>query len=287
MNGGLACIAWLLVAVAGMTSALADTLCSRVVSLAPSVTEALFDIGLGERVVGATRFCRYPPAARNIERIGGFYDVSAERIGQVKPQVIFVLKESARLVRPLARMGAEIVELDHTTVSGIKESYRVIGRVCGVESAVAQRLATLERQEVQLQKSCKVVGEKPLRVMVVVGRTKYGSAHSGVYISGRDGFYADIVKMFGAINVHQSQTVAVPSLSAEGIMKLAPDVIVEVVNVDDGDVPGNYMSFWDQFPSVPAVKHRQVLLLTQDFASIPGPRYVQVAEALSSVLCQR
>jgi iron complex transport system substrate-binding protein len=286
-GGALRHAVWLLFLVVGSTRVFAEPLCARVVSLAPSVTEALFDLGLGEHIVGATRFCRYPPEAQNIERVGGFYDVSAERIVQVKPQVIFVLKESASLVRPLARGGIEVVELDHTTISGIKESYRIIGRVCGVGTTAAERLVTLELQEAQLQKSCKVSGKESRRVMVVVGRTKYGNAHSGVYISGRDGFYSDILKMFGAVNVHQSQTVAVPSISPEGILKLAPEVIVEVVNVDDGEVPGNYMSFWEQFASVPAVKQRQVLLLTQDFASIPGPRYVQLAEALSSVLCQR
>ncbi len=280
-------VTWLVLALLFASSAHAQPACATIVSLAPSITEVLFDLGLGDRIVGATRFCRYPPAAQEIKRVGGFYDVSVEQIAALSPSEIFVLKESAQLVRPLARLGKHIVEVDHTTVAGIKESYRTIGRVCGLKQVAEERIAALEKEEGELRVQCaRPEGATP-RAMVVVGRTKYGSAYSGVYISGRDGFYSDVLQLVGTANVHQTQTVAVPTLSPEGILRLAPDVIVEIVNVDDGEVPNNYMAFWERFRSVPAVKRRQVVLLTQDFASIPGPRYVQLARALSSVLCQR
>jgi iron complex transport system substrate-binding protein len=121
--------------------------------------------------------------------------------------------------------------------------------------------------------------------MVVVGRTREGSSQTGVYVSGHDGFYSDIVALLGGVNVHQGRTVAVPTLSAEGIMKLAPDVIIDILNEDDEEREADYRKFWAQFSSVPAVRQGRVVVVRDDFASIPGPRYILLAEKLHRILC--
>jgi iron complex transport system substrate-binding protein len=121
--------------------------------------------------------------------------------------------------------------------------------------------------------------------MVVVGRAKLGNVSSDIYISGRDGFYSDVLRLLGAVNVNSALTVAVPSVSAEGIVSLNPDAIFEVVNVDDGDSVDERRAFWSRFARISAVVNNRVFILDDDFASIPGPRYIQLAKKLSSLLC--
>lgn len=262
--------------------------CSRIVSLAPSITEVLFDLGLGDRVVGVTRFCRFPVGAQAIESVGGMYDLSVERIAIRRPTNLFALPESSHVAEPLARIGVKTTALEHRGVGGILDSYRVIGRECGVEAQAEARVAQLQAEEREIQAKCASFRhERPTnsRVMVVVGRAKLGNVSSDIYISGSDGFYSDVLRLVGAINVNSDRTVAVPHISAEGILSLNPDVILEVINADDGDTSMDRRSFWSRFARIPAVVNNRVFILEDDFASIPGPRYILLAKKLSSLLC--
>lgn len=275
-------------ALASAPSAAAEGACERIVSLAPSVTELVFELGLGSKVVGATEFCRYPAEARTVPRVGGYLDLSIERIVASRPTAVFGLQESETQVRPLERFPMTVDLLDHTSLAGIKASYRAVAKRCGVEPHAHELLKALVGREAAVKDACsKARGPSapPPRVMVVVGRTREGSVDTGVYISGSDGFYGDIIALLGAVNVHQGRTVAVPTLSAEGILKLAPDVIIDVVNVDDKAGEDQLRKFWMKFPTLPAVKQGRVIVVSDDFASIPGPRYIQLAEKVAEPVC--
>jgi iron complex transport system substrate-binding protein len=269
--------------------------CSRVVSLAPSVTELLFDLDLGSSVVGVTRFCRYPSAARGIAHVGGMFDLNVEQIVALRPTHVFALAESEHQVELLKRFGITVVIVDHRRVDGILESYRAVGAHCAVQEAVSRRIEQFEREERTIKARCANPDEAhtPLQTMVVVGRSGNPSAHAELYISGSDGFYSDVLRLVGARNVHTTKTVAVPTLSAEGLLKLNPDVILEVVQDNDelgaglGDSNrARRRSFWNRFGTLKAVSHNKVFILDDDFASIPGPRYIELARKLSGLLCR-
>jgi iron complex transport system substrate-binding protein len=266
---------------------LAADSCERIVSTAPSVTEVLFDLGLGGRLVGATEFCRYPSDAERVPRVGGYLDLNLERVVAARPTVVFGLKESDATFGPLGRFAITAELLDHSSTDGIRLSYLAVAKRCGVEERARQRLAEFAEREQAIRDACAGVRGRSAhkRVMVVVGRTREGSLQSGVYVSGHDGFYSGILSLLGAVNVYSGRTVAVPSLSAEGIRALAPDVIIDVVNVDDRVQGEQAKVFWQRFPDLPAVKQGKVVVLSEDYASIPGPRYVVLAEQLSKVVC--
>jgi len=264
--------------------------CSRIVSLAPSITELLFDLELGPAVVGVTRFCRYPKEAKGIRNVGGMYDLSLERVVAERPTSVFSLQENSSALLPLQRFGIPVSLMEHRNIAGIIESYRIVGKRCAIESRAEERIRALKSAEAEVATRCRAArgGSAPLRVMVVVGRA--GTARQGapVYISGSDGFYSDLLKLLGADNVQSGTTVAVPTISHEGILALNPDVILEVVNSDDGDSMEQVesrMDFWKGFEGVPAVRHNKVFILRDDFASIPGPRYILLARRLSDLLC--
>ena len=268
--------------------AVAETACTRITSLAPSVTEVLFELGLGDKIVGVTNFCRYPPQVSAIPKVGGLLDASAEQILRGKPTDVVALRENADVLSQVALLGSRTLTVDHTTISGIKDSYRAIGRMCGVVERANTLVAELERREGEVGARCnhlKVSTTARQRVMVVVGRAREGSRHTAIYISGRDGFYSDLVSLVGGINVRDGGTISMPTLSAEGILKLAPDVIFEVVSADDGEIDRSYAEFWREFPQLAAVRNSRIYFLNEDFASIPGPRYVKLLEQFAERLC--
>lgn len=259
--------------------------CARVVSLAPSITEVIFELGLGERLIGVTRYCRYPQHAQSIAKVGGFYDMSVENILSLKPTQVFGLRENAEIRASLRKFGVPTQEVDHTSVEGIKRSISTVGDVCGVEGRAREKLAELEAREKALLE--RRAGSPRYRTLVVVGRMHEGESLSGIYVSGKDGFYTGVIELLGMTNVNADPTVAVPMLSPEGLMALAPEAIVEIVNVDDPALRGAPSAVWNRFPKIPAVQNSRIFTLSDDYASIPGPRYILLAEKLASLLEQR
>lgn len=253
--------------------------CDRVVSLAPSVTEVVFDLGLGSKVVGVTRYCRFPPEAQNIPRVGGFYDISLESLVSSRPTIVIGLRENREVLGSAQRLGMATHEVDHSTVDGIKRSLESIANTCEVSRIGADKVAALERRERELKSSMR--GVPPYKTLVAVGRTREGSSVSGVYVSGKDGFYTGVLELLGMKNVNQDSTVAIPTLSPEGLIALAPEVIVEISSVDEPPEVGGTADLWGRYATIPAVKDKRVFTLREDYASIPGPRYILVAEELA------
>jgi iron complex transport system substrate-binding protein len=255
-----------------------ESRCARIVSMAPSVTEVVFDLGLGDRLVGVTRFCRYPPEAARVRSIGGFFDVSLENLVSLKPTLVVGLRENQEVERNLRSFKIPMLVVDHTSLAGIKASYEAVGRACGVEELAKAKLQSFAEREERVRTLRH--GAAPLRTLVVVGRTHEGSDASGVYVSGSDGFYADLLPLLGLTNVNKDPTISLPLLSAEGITALSPEVIVEIVNRDDV-VKEDAAAMWTRYSSVPAVRDGRVFVLSEDYASIPGPRYILLAELLA------
>jgi iron complex transport system substrate-binding protein len=259
--------------------------CARIISLSPSITEVIFELGLGPKLVGVTRYCRYPAEAQSVTKVGGFYDMSLENILSLKPTHVFGLRENAEIRQSLRKFGVPTEEIDHTTVEGIKRSIVTVGEVCGVQALAIKKLAELEGRERALR--ARRTGSPSYRTLIIVGRMHEGDSLSGIYVSGKDGFYTGVIELLGMKNVNADPTVAVPMLSAEGFMALAPEAIVEVVNVDDPALRGAPSAAWNRFPQVPAVKNSRIFTLSDDFASIPGPRYIALAEKLADLLERR
>lgn len=253
--------------------------CERIVTLAPSVTEVIFALGLGQQVVGVTKYCRYPEEALAKPKIGGFLDSNTEVIYSSRPSVVFALRETEATVKRLKELGIHVVVLNHDTLSGIKESIKVVGELCGVSDKANQVVTELNDEESKIVTS--VQKEQKRNALVVVGRTSEGRATTGVYISGRDGFYTEVLKLLNIENVNARQTIALPTVSLEGIAQLNPDIIVEIVNIDDTTDASELHEYWEQFPGIKAVKEKRVFFFSEDFASIPGPRYIYLAKALA------
>ena len=254
-----------------------ETLPQRIISTLPSITEVLFDIGLGDRIVGDSDFTKYPPEAANIEKIGGLYDINREKIISLKPDVVILSVENESL-RQLLTVPAVIV--DHRTLAGVLDSYGIIGVAFGAET-----LGTaLKKQQGLVNKlnefDVRTQGRKPIRTLICIDRS-YGTGQiQNLFVAGADSFLSDIVTRAGGENVAASIGLLAPTLSIEGLIHLAPDVIIDIQisGRDETQSLSDWQSLGDK---IPAVKHRRILTLTDDFASIPGPRTPMLLEKIA------
>lgn len=268
----------------GWGAALERSPCQRIVSLAPSVTEVLFELGLGGRVVGVSRFDRYPAGVHSLPRVGGLFDPHYEAIVGHRPTIVVALVEFGEKAEYLRSIVPSVMLVDHRSVAGILGSIEALGERCGVGQRARELRTALERDIAAVQ--IKGHGRPPVRTLVVVGGVGDGGARRTVFASGRDGFYDEILRLVGGVNVVTGTTVSLPTVSAEGLLALDPDVIIEVREPADNQpvAVAEIKESWQHFGSLRAVKAGRVHVLTDDFVTIPGPRFGDTLRAFAAII---
>jgi iron complex transport system substrate-binding protein len=241
-------------------------------------------LGLGDRLVGVTRYCDYPPAATNIAKVGGYVDPSYEAIVALKPDLTILLSSHRDAKAQIEKLHLRTLTVPHATIQDIHEAIRLIGDACG-EGRRADALLT------ELTKRAQAVGgavngkERP-RVLICIGRDTNSGQLNGTYIAGRNGFYDQIIDLAGGVNVCADKTAAYPQLSAEGVIQLNPEVIIDLVSeMNPGKrTPKQIRAQWAQLGMVAAVRQGRVHVLFGDQALRPGPRYIEFLEQMARLL---
>ena len=256
----------------------------RVISMAPSITEILFELGLGEKLVGVTRYCDYPKAAAAISRVGGVMDPNYEEIVALKPGLVILLSSHHDAVQKLRKLGIKTLGIPHETITDIHRSIELIAATCGVPDKASVLINSINTRAEALQGSIKT-RYRP-RVMICIGRDTSTGAMSGIYIAGRGNFYDEIIKAAGGMNAYRDTTIAYPQLSAEGIIHINPDIIIDLSACMQNypEKISDLARHWDRLRPVTAVQTGRVHCLSGTYSLRPGPRYVQFLEELARLL---
>lgn len=228
----------------------------RIVSLKPNITEILFSLGAGPRVVGVTTWCNYPDAAKALPKVGDYLRAFPEQVIAVMPNLIIGSQENSAKepTLQLERMGFKTELLAFTTLEDTYRSIREIGKLTGTEKA-ADRLANdLQNQITQIHLSAGKNHRAP-RVLAVVG-------HRPLIVIGPQTFLGQMLTQVGAQNIIRAGSLPYPQLNTENLLALDPDVIIDLTmgteQHDEAD------PFWQRYPSLRAVQQGRVLAMSMD-----------------------
>jgi len=256
--------------------------CRRIISLAPSITEILFSLGLGDRVVGVTRYCAYPAEALTKTKVGGYYDPNYEEILRLKPDLVIMLREHDAAKRYLGNFHVHVLPVDHNTIGDIVQSIAVIGRACGSSRAADSIVASINTVMARIRS--KTANARRPRVLVSVGRSM--GAVSDLCIAGADTYYDEMIRLAGGQNAFIKRGIAYPILSFEGICRINPEVVIDMAPECGGkaESDGTILAQWNKVGMIDAVRSGRVYIFRQDFAEIPGPRIVVILEQIAKIL---
>jgi len=252
----------------------------RVVSLAPGLTEIVFAVGRGSALVGVTRFCDYPAAARRIARIGGLLDFNTEALVALAPDIVIAYPEHAGRLRFLPKR-VHVVTVRHERLPDLMGSIPEIGRALGAEGEAKRLVHSMERKLEEVSR--RVSGKKKVRVLCIAGRNP-GELRN-MFIIGRGDFLNDLMAVAGATNAYTGD-VAYPSISLEAVIFLDPEVILEISAHYEGISDDKIFALWRPYGMVSAVAKKQVRIIKDSFWLRPGPRVGLIAEALAEMLHQ-
>jgi len=256
----------------------------RIVSLSPGVTETLFALGLGPRVVGVTRFCSYPPEACMLPKVGGFVDPNYEAIASLGPDVAVVLPEQAGVARNLQALGIKTITVNNKTVEDIMGAIATLGRAFGAHGRAEALLSDLRKRMDALGRRAPG-GPRP-RVLVSVARGMGSLGMKTVYIAGRGSYFDELVKMAGGRNAYGRKTPKYPRLSWEGLLDLDPDIIIDLVPSLEkrGWDEKAILAQWRVMKGLRALDEGRVFVLGKDYVTIPGPRFILLLEDMARII---
>jgi len=248
----------------------------RIVSMAPSLTEILFALGVGDRVVGVTTYCNYPPEARGRAKIGGFVNPSVEAIVALEPDLVLVSPAAGNRDSALAARAAgvrlEIVPAE--TLADTYDAIRSVAKLCGVP-ARGEVLAGAIRERIA-RVSARVAGAPRVSALFCL-------QIDPLIAAGRGTLPAELMELAGAINVVEAERY--PVVGIESILARAPEVILQSrMDTTDPDADAVAVEYWNRWTSIPAVRDGRVFVFDGTTSLRAGPRVADAVELLARSL---
>lgn len=242
----------------------------RIVSTAPSNTEILFALGLGERVVGVTEYCDYPQEAKEKEKIGGFSTVDIEKIVGLNPDLILAAELTGmENIERLEELGMTVVVLQPKDVEDILNDIRLAGKITGATSEAAALESDMKERIRAAREKIKGL-EKP-EVIYIVWHDPLMAAGSGTFIS-------DLIDMAGGVNV-AGNVEDYKAISLEVVLERDPEVIITPTGMGEQPIY-DYVVSQERLSEVSAVKNGRVYKIDQNIVNRAGPRIVDAFEEI-------
>jgi len=248
----------------------------RIVALAPHITEQLFAIGAGDRVVGTTEYADHPPPARRILRVARAHSVDLERVAALQPDLIIIWGSGfpPAISEALRRLQVPLYVNEPGALESIATSMERLGRLTAgaASTSDAARAAAAFRERIAALRE-RYAQRAPVRVFYQIWQQPL------MTLSGRH-VLSEAIRICGGRNVFETLTPIAPQVSAEAVIAADPQLIA---TAEPGAKSSGALDGWRRFPSLSAVRLNQLVFLDADKLNRHAPR---MAEEIGT-LCER
>jgi len=246
---------------------------TRIVSLAPSITETLFALGVGNRIVGVTDYCNYPAEAPTKPHVGSMLSPSIETIVGLEPDLVVMSMEgnTREAFDLLDNLGVRVFVTNPRTLDGIYKSIINLGILTGATDEAGELVHKMKQREDLLRAG---VTQKTKTMMIV--------SLQPLLVVGADTFLAELLSIAGGENVAAETGLTYPAYSRESVIATNPDVILLTSGLLGS--PDDLVSLYPEWQRLTAVKDKRVFVVDSDIVSRPGPRAIDGLEAIQAFL---
>jgi iron complex transport system substrate-binding protein len=252
----------------------------RLMSLAPSNTEILFALGLGDRVVGVTDSCNYPEEAKIIEQVGSYFKPNIEKIFSLSPDLVLAgtgITGLQEIVAKLEELGIPVLILDPSDLEGILTDIQLVGKATGAEREAEALVSEMRARIAVVTEKAIEVKERP-KVFCEIDATD----PSKPWTTGPGSFMDAMIQLSGGTNVAADAPSPWVQLSTEEIIAKDPEIIIladskyGVTAESVRERPG-----WE---IITAAKEGAIYDIDDDLISRPGPRIVDGLETVAKII---
>ena len=244
----------------------------RIVTLAPNLTELVFAIGAGDRLVGVSAWSDFPPAALELPVIGDAFTVDQEQLALLDPDLLLVWQSGtpAHTVDELRRAGFSVEVIRTRGLSDVANAMLRIGALTDTEDEATKAAADYRRQLAELRDEFS--RSEPIRVFYQVSRRP-------LYTINREHYVSELIGICGGSNIFDDLSELAPTITVEAVVDREPEVML--ASTDAGD---DAFSEWQRWPAIPANRYSNHFLLPADELARATPRLVFAGRAMCIAL---
>lgn len=242
----------------------------RAISLAPNLTENIFAIGAGNKLIGVTTFCNYPKETEKIAKIGDTINPNLEAIIALKPQIVFVSTASQveSFTKTLEQQKIAVFVTNPSNIEGVYQSLFQLGEVLNEKEKANLLVESLKKRAAEIE--TRTASAKDTKVFVQISKEP-------LFTIGKTSFITDLINRAGGLSVTANIAEAYPKFSKETALALQPEAII-LSDSEDNREPN------EVFKDSPAMKNGKIFKINADLLSRPGPRMFEALEQIAKAL---
>jgi iron complex transport system substrate-binding protein len=248
----------------------------RVIALAPSITEIIYDLHREERLVGVTQFSTYPSAAEKLPRVGSYVRLDIEKIVSLKPDLCLAIKDGnpKHIVDKIISLGIPVYVINPRNLEQIMETIAGLGKLLHAEQAAAELVADMKTRIDRVRSRTEKAACTP-RVFFQIDAEPLFSAGTDTYIH-------ELIELAGGVNAAAGD-VPYPRYSWEDIIKLQPEIVL-ISSMAGGLAPDDLVRSWKKWPRLSAVGNDRIFVVEADLFDRPTPRLVDGLEVIAPII---
>ena len=246
-----------------------------IVSLSPALTDTISALGAADELIGISQYCSSPKGSA-LPRLGGIQDFPLESLIRLKPTMIVTADSKHGPAEKLRKAGLRVETFSEGRLSQILTGFEQMGRLIGRPEGGQKLRQKIQSRLESLQPKTKGSNNKTLMIF-----STQGEPVRQAWAVGPGGWLGDLMLQMGLENVLTSGP-SYAQLSAESILTLKPDLIIEL-NPQTIDRSAPIINRWKTFESIPAVKNNRLHRLSGEALLRPGPRLIELAQALAKL----
>ncbi|MCK5808371.1 ABC transporter substrate-binding protein [bacterium] len=240
--------------------------CSKIITMSPSVTDTVWALTLGKKVIATDKFSSWPDAVKKLPKVGGFLDPNIEQIATLEPTIVIIPQSAGKTISSLEKLGIRILNVDHSTLKGVEKSFTTIASACGIPQQGETLLQTFKSKLAPSQSE-----HKPT-ILIVVSREMTDKGMKNIIGVGDDKLMAELITRAGGTNALKGLR-PYSMIQREKLLTLQPDILVDVSLSSDSNE--TVLEAWKNS----GIKSK-IEVVNQQWAVVPGPRMVKLLELL-------
>ena len=248
----------------------------RIIALAPSITEIIYDLGQEKRLVGVTQFSTYPSEAESLPRVGSYIRLDIEKIISLKPDLCLATKDGnpKHIIDKIVSLGIPVYVINPRNLQQIMDAITSLGSLLHAKQAAAELVIKMEKRIGQVQARVKKGNRKP-RVFFQIDAEPLFSA-------GTNTFIHELIELAGGINTTAGE-VSYPRYSWEDIILLQPEIVL-ISSMAGGLEPEYLVKSWKRWALLSAVKNNQIYVVDAELFDRPTPRLIDGLETIAAII---
>jgi iron complex transport system substrate-binding protein len=248
----------------------------RIISLAPNITEIVFALGEGSRLVGVTTYSNYPADAGHIPKVGSYVRLDIERIVSLSPDLCLAIKDGnpKEAVTRLESLGIPVYAVDPRNLESVMETLIRIGHLLGADGKARLIVKDMCDRIRRIGDGVQQTDDRP-RVFFQIGVSPIVSVGSQTFIHR-------LIEQAGGRNVAEGP-IPYPRFSKEQVLDLSPEVIIITSMARAADFD-QLKAEWRQWTDMPAVRNKRIFIQESDLFDRPSPRLVDALEVLARLI---